>query len=205
MQGSLSSLSRAASPFHPPQPTPPLKTMSCPPCPHPLSPPFSLPSILVDHEQQLTRAAAPDAAGTQKDVEPLPCHRLRSRLSPLRPAHLLQPQCCPSGGPSLVSPFCSFCVIHLLIYLLPVEQLSVAPGPCMPLWCHRPSAAPGSVLLLSEHKQNWHSAGTECVAVTACCGSGMALCEEPGQCIGCNSTVTAVSSRCIHCSRASRN
>lgn len=183
----------AASLLHPLQPTPPLSTKSCPPCLLPLSPPFSLPSLVVDNEQQLTRAAALDAAGTQKDAKPLPCHRLCSCLSPL--LSLLQPRGCLPGGPSVVSPFCSFCVIHLLIYLLLSELVSVAPGP------H--GAAPGSMLLLSEHKQNWHqqSAGMESVWLSLHAVGREWHGEEPGHYSGCNSTTMAVSS----CCRASRN
>ncbi|KAI6074139.1 hypothetical protein LUU34_01173600 [Aix galericulata] len=51
----------------------PQPSVCCPPaCCRPLSPPLSLPSVLVDHEQQLTPAtsSSQDAAGRQKDAEP---------------------------------------------------------------------------------------------------------------------------------------
>lgn len=99
---------------------------SCLPLPpHPS--PVSLPSILVDHEQQLTPAnsSSQDAAGTQKDAEPpaqpppslafvtaasLPCVRCSvlpsCSLGAARPSALA------------VLPFCSFRVIYLFLFLL---------------------------------------------------------------------------------------
>lgn len=106
----------------------PQTPVCCPPaCCRPLSPPLSLPSILVDHEQQLTPAtsSSQDAAGRQKDAEP-PAQPppslafVTSASLPCGPCLLLASRSPGAAHPSAlaVRPFCSFRVIYLFLFLL---------------------------------------------------------------------------------------